>query len=114
VYAVLTALLVGVYAVLVVGLGSLVGSGQPLVIAGSTLAVAALFGPAHRRVQALIDRRFYRRKYDAARTLDTFAARLRDEVDLDDLREHLVAVVDVTMRPAHASLWIREPEGARP
>jgi hypothetical protein len=114
VYAVLTALLVGVYAGLVVGLGALVGSNNPLVIAGSTLAVAALIGPARRRVQSFIDRRFYRRKYDAARTLEQFTARLRNEIDLDDLREHLVAVVDETMRPAHASLWIRGTEGMRP
>jgi hypothetical protein len=113
VYAVLTALLVGVYAALVIGLGSLVGANHPLVIAGSTLAVAALIGPARRRVQAFVDRRFYRRKYDAARTLEAFTARLRDEVDLDELREHLVAVVDRTMQPAQASLWIRQPEGVR-
>jgi hypothetical protein len=111
VYAVLTALLVGVYAGLVIGLGALMGSHDPLVIAGSTLAVAALIGPARRRVQAFVDRRFYRRKYDAARTLEAFTARLRDEVDLDELREHLVQVVDRTMQPAQASLWIRQPEG---
>jgi hypothetical protein len=112
VYAVLTALLVGVYAGLVIGLGSLVGRSHPLVIAGSTLAVAALIGPARRRVQAFVDRRFYRRKYDAAQTLEAFTARLRNEVDQDELREHLVQVVDRTMQPAHASLWLRSGEPA--
>ncbi len=110
VYALLTALLVGMYAGLVVGLGSLVGSHDPLVIAGSTLAVAALIGPGRRRIQSFIDRQFYRRKYDAARTLEAFTARLREEVDLDELREHLLGAVGETMQPAHASLWILSAE----
>jgi hypothetical protein len=107
VYTMLTVVLGGVYAGLAVGLGSVAGSSNYLVIAGSTLVVAALFRPARRRVQDFIDRRFYRRKYDAARTLEAFSARLRNEVDLDELRDHLVAVVHETMQPAQASLWLR-------
>ncbi|MDP9343066.1 MAG: hypothetical protein M3Q23_13460 [Actinomycetota bacterium] len=109
VYGVLTAVLAGLYVGLAVGLGSLVGKNNSLVIAGSTLVVAALFRPARRGIQGFIDRRFYRRKYDAVRTLEAFSARLRDEVDLDELRAHLEAVVHETMQPAHASLWLRGP-----
>jgi len=94
---------------LAVGLGSLVGSNtNSLVIAGSTLVVAALFRPVRRRVQELIDRRFYRRKYDSQRTLEAFTARLRDHVDLDELHVHLLAVVDETVAPASMSLWLQE------
>ena len=108
VYGLLTALLGGVYVGLAVGLGSVVGSNQSsLVIAGSTLIVAALFTPARRRIQGLIDRRFYRHRYDAARTLETFSARLRTEVNLDELRAHLLAVVGETVQPAQAVLWLR-------
>jgi hypothetical protein len=107
VYGALTMLLAGVYVGLVVGLGSIVGSGNSLVIAGSTLVVAALVRPARRRIQDFIDRRFYRRKYDAQRTLEAFSVRLRDHVDLEQLRIHLLAVVDDTMQPAQASLWLR-------
>jgi uncharacterized membrane protein len=113
VYGLLTAVLAGLYVGLAVGLGSVVGKNNSLVIAGSTLVVAALFRPARRRVQGFIDRRFYRRKYDAVRTLEAFTARLRDEVDLDELRVHVEAVVRETMQPAEASLWLRPVGRAR-
>jgi hypothetical protein len=116
VYGTLTVLLTLVYFGLVIGLESLVRllTGQalqsPVVIVASTLAIAALFRPLRRRLQTIIDRRFYRRKYDAARTLAAFSATLRNEVDLHQLREHLVAVVEDTMQPTHVSLWLRKDE----
>jgi hypothetical protein len=114
VYGALTALLALVYAGLVIGLGSLVRlftgqvSQSPLVIVASTLVIAALFQPLRHRIQAIIDRRFYRRKYNAAKTLEAFSATLRNEVDLSQLREHLLNVVQETMQPAHVSLWLRK------
>src|SRR6266487_821683 len=115
VYGTLTAILTLTYVGLILALQSLTHSltgqagDQPVLIVGSTLVIAALFTPLHRRIQALIDRRFYRHKYDAARTLTAFSATLRNEVDLSELREHLVAVVQETMQPSHVSLWLRSP-----
>jgi hypothetical protein len=108
-YGLLTLLLGGGYAAVVLGLGRLVGHDSSLVVAAATLAVAAIFQPARRRVQGVVERRFNRRRYDAARTIGAFSARLRDQVDLDDLRGELLAVVDQTMQPTRASLWLRPP-----
>ncbi len=114
VYGVLTGILALVYVGLVIGLGSLVRlfTGQlgqyPIVIVASTLVIAALFQPLRHRIQRIIDRRFYRRKYDATKILETFSATLRNEVDLSQLREHLLHAVQETMQPAHVSLWINQ------
>ncbi len=111
VYGTLTATLAMIYAGLVIGLQSLVRlfTGQVSQFVASTLAIAALFQPLRRRLQAIIDRRFYRQKYNAARTLAAFSATLRNEVDLDQLCEHLLAVVQETMQPTQVSLWLRLP-----
>jgi hypothetical protein len=106
-YGLLTVLLGGGYAAVVLGLGQLLGRDSPLVVAGATLAVAALFGPARRRLQAVVDRRFNRRRHDAARIIEGFGARLHQQVDLDTLTVELLAVVDQTMQPTQASLWLR-------
>jgi hypothetical protein len=111
VYGLLTALLAGVYTSVVLGLGQLFGGvgGDPpsWVVAGATLAVAALFQPARRRIQGVVDRHFNRRKYNTAKTVEAFSARLRDEIDLDALTVELLAVVDETIQPTRASLWLR-------
>jgi hypothetical protein len=108
-YGLLTLLLGGGYAVVVLGLGQLLGRESPLVVAAATLAVAALFQPARRRVQAVVDRRFNRRRHDVARIIEAFGVRLRNEVDLDALHTELLAVVDQTMQPTQVSLWLRPP-----
>jgi hypothetical protein len=106
-YGLLTLLLGGGYALVVLGLGRLLGRDSPLVVAGATLAVAALFQPARRRIQAAVDRRFNRRRHDAARIIEGFGARLHQQVDLDTLTVELLAVVDQIMQPTQASLWLR-------
>jgi hypothetical protein len=114
VYGVLTAALAVVYVgsiVLLQGLfRALTGETSQLAVVASTLAIAALFVPLRQRVQAFIDRRFYRRKYDVAKTLQAFNTRLRDDVDLDNVADDLVEVVKETMQPAHVTLWLRPPE----
>ena len=90
---------------------ALTGQESNLAIVGSTLIIAVLFSPLRRGVQSFIDRRFYRKKYDAARTLETFGARLRNETDLDELKGDVVSVIRETIHPSHVSLWLREPSG---
>ena len=110
VYAALTVILALTYlgtVVVLQGVLSGLTEESDIAVAGSTLAVAALFGPLRTRVQALIDRRFYRRKYDAASTLEVFSTRLRDQVDLEALKDELAGVVGTTMQPQHFSVWLR-------
>jgi hypothetical protein len=106
-YGLLTLLLGLGYAAVVLGLGRLLPQGSSLGVAAATLAVAAAFQPARRRVQAAVDRRFNRRRYDAARTIQAFSDRLRQQVDLDALTAELLAVAEQTMQPTRASLWLR-------
>jgi hypothetical protein len=116
VYGSLTALLVGLYVGLILALQTLVRavtgsfSEQSLIVVASTLVIAALFRPLRQRLQAIIDRRFYRRKYDAAKVIAAFSVTLRNEVDLDQLCQQFIAVVQETMQPASVSLWLPQPE----
>jgi hypothetical protein len=117
VYGLLTAPLACVYAAVVLVLGQVfggIGDKPPTwAVAGATLAVAALFQPLRRRLQGAVDRRFNRRRHDSARAIEAFSARLRDEIDLDTLTQELLTVVNETMQPTQASLWLR-PQGAPP
>ena len=117
VYGTLTATLALVYVGLVIPLQfllrGLISQTSDIAIVASTLAIAALFQPLRKRIQAGIDRRFFRRKYDAARTLAAFSVTLRNEVDLSQLREQLLAVVQETMQPTHVLLWLRTPEQSK-
>jgi hypothetical protein len=110
-YGLLTVLLGLGYAAVVLGLGRLLPEGSSLAVAAATLVVAALFQPARRRVQHGVDRRFNRRRHDAAQVIEGFGDRLRDQVDLDAVGGELLAVVDQTMAPTRASLWLRPPTG---
>ena len=107
--ATLALLYVGVVVSLQYAIRVLTGGGSQLVIVASTLGIAALFNPLRSRIQGFVDRLFYRKKYDAAKTLETFGARLRDDTDLDTLSEDLVTVVQDTVQPERVSLWLREP-----
>ena len=106
-YGLLTLLLGGGYAAMVLGLGQLLGRDSSLVVAAATLAVAGVFQPARRRIQQAVDRRFNRRRHDTAETIQAFSTHLRDQLDLDTLQGELLEVVDQTMQPAQASLWLR-------
>ncbi|HEX2373781.1 MAG TPA: hypothetical protein VHO93_07340 [Actinomycetota bacterium] len=113
-WGLLTVLLGLGYAGVVLSLGRFLPKDSSLVVAAATLAAAAAFQPARRRIQQTVDRRFNRRRHDAAQTIAAFSARLRDEVDLNTLTGELLAVVDQTMQPTQASLWLRPPAGATP
>jgi hypothetical protein len=109
-YAIVTGLLVGVYAGLVLLATQVFRFHTPVAVAASTLAAAALFNPLRRRVQQMVDRRFNRARYDADQTVAAFAARLKDTVDLDSVRDDLATVIDQALEPAHVSVWI-SPQG---
>jgi hypothetical protein len=117
VYGSLTAILVASYFGGIVVLQRLfvvlTGEESTLAIVASTLAIAALFNPLRGQIQSFIDRRFYRRKYDARKTLESFSARLRDETDLEALNDYLVGVVAQTMQPTHVSMWLRPDTGSK-
>ena len=104
-YAIVTGLLIGVYAGLVLLAQQVLGFSSPVAVAASTLAAAALFNPVRRRVQHAVDRRFNRARYDADQTVTAFAARLQDAVDLDAVRDDLAGVVQAALEPAHLALW---------
>ena len=113
-YGSLTGLLGGLYACLILGLTSLAGlvsgaAGQPIGLVIATLMIAALFQPVRTRLQLRMNRRFYRRKYDAEQALSAFSAALRNEVSLEEVRKQLLAVVNNTMQPTSVSLWVRSP-----
>jgi hypothetical protein len=108
-YLLVTVLLVVPYLLIVPAAARLAAGSGSLAVAAATLTAVALFAPLRRRVQSLVDRRFNRRRYDATRTVDHFAARLRDQVDLDALHRELLSVVDQTMQPTRTSLWLRPP-----
>jgi hypothetical protein len=114
VYSLLTAILalfyLGLIIILQFFLRGIIQQDNSVAIVISTLAIYVIFQPLRRRIQQIIDRHFYRRKYDAAKTLAAFSATLRNEVDLSQLREHLLAVVQETMQPAHVSLWLCPPD----
>ena len=106
-YGVLVLLLGGGYAGVALGLGQLLGQGSSLAVAGATLVVAGVFQPARRRIQAAMDRRSNRRRYDADHMVAAFSARLRQEVDMDTLTAELLAVVEQTMQPTQVWLWLK-------
>jgi Na+-transporting NADH:ubiquinone oxidoreductase subunit NqrB len=107
-YAIVTGLLVGMYAGLVLLATRVLSFHTPVAVAASTLAAAALFNPLRRRVQKAVDRRFNRARYDADKAITAFAAHLRDAVDLDTVRTDLLTAVQATLAPAHASVWISQ------
>jgi len=112
-WGLLTVLLGGGYAIVVLGLGQLLGRSSSLVVAAATLAAAAVIRPARRHIQAAVDRRFNRRRHDAARTIQAFSEHLREQIDLETLTGELLAVVEETMQPAQASLWLRPRRSSR-